>query len=92
MGMVLSGSSETPISSDFVLDLDRQKVSSIKNLTSRYRVAFGENAEFDRREGVQGASLNVGVEIFCPDLDFQIMGLFATGKILPTDTTEPPEV
>lgn len=38
----------------------------------------------DKRLGLQGTILAPGVEIFCPDLDFTMVSVLATGRILAT--------
>tara|TARA_Y100001938_G_scaffold79381_1_gene109650 strand:+ start:4072 stop:15234 length:11163 start_codon:yes stop_codon:yes gene_type:complete len=88
--LAFAGASLTPTDSTLIKDLNGVTVSSVVNGAATYWAAFGSDSStiaLQGTYGIQGPSLTPGIEVFCPDLDFRLLSVMATGKILATDRT-----
>lgn len=89
-GLVYVGDDSLPVAVSAPLDGARQTVRSVRNIESEYPAAFGASADYERREGVLGASLSPGLRVYCPDLGFRLLSCLVSGRISPSTTSEVP--
>ena len=89
-GLVYEGNSDTPTGKGIPEDLSGSIIRSVVDGESTYWAGFGGDAAFEGKHSIKGTALSPGLEIFCPDLDFRLLGTIIEGKILPSLRTERP--
>ncbi len=83
------GTGSTPYAQAFARDRDGNLVASIQEFEGLRAAAFGDRADATLgRYGVVGTSLSPGIRIYCPDLDYRLLSVIVTGKILGTERTQ----
>jgi hypothetical protein len=87
-GLVYSGTSETAADTDFPTDENDARVKSVKDGSSQNPATFGEDTTLGSKTGVQGVALSPGMEVFCSDLDYRLLGVLVRGRIQASVTTE----
>jgi hypothetical protein len=94
---VFRGSDDTVLDRTFPKDLDGSNVVSVVNDEGVYFAAYGGDDTggeelMDGSHGIQGTVLIPGFETFSPDLDYRLLSLLVTGKILDTERRTQPTV
>lgn len=79
-GLLYSGTGETPEWTARTLNGDGQPYKSVQDGEGMVYAAFGSDSS-DGRYGAKGTSLNPGIRILCPDLDFRLLGCLVRGTI-----------
>jgi hypothetical protein len=85
-GLVYSGTAETPLATAQTKDTNGNLYASVEDDEGLVYAAFGSDAS-DGRYGVKGTSLNPGIRILCPDLDFRLLGCVVRGTITSVERT-----
>jgi len=73
--------------SSFVLDEDGASVDSVLDGQSVHWASFGSDSTLEGAFGVSSTAPTPGLEVFTPDLDFRLMSVLVSGKLLPTYRT-----
>jgi hypothetical protein len=85
-GVVYSGTAEAPLATALTKDTNGNLYASVEDDEGLVYAAFGSDAS-DGRYGVKGTSLNPGIRILCPDLDFRLLGCIVRGTITGVERT-----
>lgn len=85
-GVVYSGTAEAPLATALTKDTNGNLYASVEDDEGLVYAAFGSDAS-DGRYGVKGTSLNPGIRILCPDLDFRLLGCVVRGTITGVERT-----
>ena len=86
--LAFSGSSLTPAEKTLIKDLNGLTTRSLENGTATYWAAFGADTStlaMQGMYGIGGPAMTPGLEVFCPDVDFRLLSVLVTGKILSSD-------
>jgi len=89
-GLAFAGASLTPIEYVEPKDLNGLSIASMVDGVSTNWAAFGADSNtiaLQGTYGLTGPALTPGFESFCPDLDFRLLSVLVTGKILSSDRT-----
>jgi hypothetical protein len=88
------GSSEEMLERTWPRNLDGNDVVSVQENEGTYFAAYGADQTelLDGKVGVQGTVLIPGFETFTPDMDYRLLSLLVTGKILDTERRTQPEI
>ena len=73
--------------SSYVLDEEKNNVDSVVDGQSVHWASFGTDSTLDGSYGVISTNPTPGLEIFTPDLDFRLMSVLVSGKLLPVYRT-----
>lgn len=85
--IVYSGTAATPSATAQTKDTNGNLYASVEDNEGVVYAAFGSDAS-DGRYGVKGTSLNPGIRILCPDLDFRLLGCVVRGTITVVERTQ----
>lgn len=85
-GLVYSGTAAAPVATAQTKDTNGNLYASVEDDEGVVYAAFGSDAS-DGRYGVKGTSLNPGIRILCPDLDFRLLGCIVRGSITSVERT-----
>lgn len=88
--LVFSGANLTPIEKVEPKDLNGTTIASLVDGVSTNWAAFGADSNaiaLQGSYGLNGPALTPGLEVFCPDLDFRLLSVVVSGKILASDRT-----
>ena len=86
-GLLFENSIDVLRDSAFIVDDAGLMVDSIVDGQSVHWVPFGANASLDGIFGIVSSSPAPGLDIFVPDLDFRLMSVLVSGKLLPSYRT-----
>jgi hypothetical protein len=85
-GLLYSGTGDVPERTARTLNGDGQPYKSVQDGEGMVYAAFGSDSS-DGRYGAKGTSLNPGIRILCPDLDFRLLGCIVRGTITNVERT-----
>ena len=88
--LAFSGSNLTPAEKVLIKDFSGALTKSVANGAATHWAAFGADTSSIAMQGlygIEGPALTPGLEVFCPDLDFRLLSVLVTGKILSSDRT-----
>ncbi len=86
-GLLFENSIDVLRDSAFIVDDAGLMVDSVVDGQSVHWVPFGANASLDGIFGIVSSSPAPGLDIFVPDLDFRLMSVLVSGKLLPSYRT-----
>lgn len=88
--VLYEGTSDVPKNVSEPKDTSGNPVNSVANLEGREWAAFGASPSdtlLAGSYGVDGTSLSPAVRIFCPNLDYRLVGVALEGRVRPTSRT-----
>ena len=91
-GLVYRGQENEPASIGDTRDTSGNLVRSVVENEATYWAAMGDRPSEGTRKlrgrfGASGSVLTPGVRLFCPDLDFELMGVMVRGEVMATVRT-----
>ncbi len=85
-GLVYKGTAEPEYIKARTYNSDGEVYASVQDGEGLVYAAFGADGS-DGRYGAKGTSLNPGIRILCPDLDFRLLGCIVRGTITTVERT-----
>ena len=85
-GLVYKGTGDTEYTKARTINVDGGVYASVQDGEGVVYAGFGSD-DSDGRYGAKGTSLNPGLRILCPDLDFRLLGCIVRGTITTVERT-----
>jgi hypothetical protein len=85
-GLAYKGTTDVPTATARTINVDGGVYPSVQDGEGVVYAAFGSDSS-DGRYGIKGTSINPGIRILCPDLDFRLLGCIVRGTITTVERT-----